>query len=290
MSKRKEENSSTISDILFVLKKNWILILIVVIISAIVGGVYAKVRKPEYIVKQSVNYHVETKHGEPNTSAWYRNNINFMNRYIDTAIAFCGTEIVLDRAEYYYIQYVNGTNTELNNYLQSKDIDAKKDFVKNEVAKKSQIQIPVRDKKKAEFEFARIQTYTYSNEDASTGYVFEISYKDTTIEKATAKAKILVLASAVEGSDFFSGVDTFMEDLGTLSVQRDMSTTKILILAVVLGLVLSLIVIYIKNAMDYTVKTKEDLEQITGSSVLACIDKQEDLTDKFSRNKVKGGK
>lgn len=287
MAKRKEENPSVVSDILFALRKNWILILIVVLLSGIIGGVYAKVRKPEYIVKQSVNYYVETKTDKPKDQLWYTNNINFMTRYVDTAIAFCQTEIVLDRAEEYYNQYLKG-DVKLMEYLQSEDINAKREFVKKEVENKGPV--PARNKKEAHFVTSRIGSYTYSNEDLNTGYVFEISYREGNKEDAKVKAKILILASAVEGKDFFSGVDTYLEDLGTLSVSLDMSITKIMVIALLIGVALACILVYIKNAMDYTVKTKEDLEQITGASVLACIEKQEELTEKYAKNKKRGNR
>ncbi len=289
MGKRKEENTNFLSEMLFVLRKNLILMLIIVLIAGIIGVVVTTVRKPEHIVKQSVNYYVETNSGTPNTTAWFTSNINYMSRYVDTVIAFCQTEKVLDRAESYYTAYKNDDNAELKAYLESENGDEKRAFVAKEVKDKNNSPILLRDKTKPNIEPSRIKTYAYSKDDMNTSYVFAISYQDEDDEEASRKAKLIILAAAVEGSDFFSGVKTVIEDIGEEGRSIDIENNKIILLSLILGAALAVIIVYVKNAMDFTLKSKDDLEELTGASVFACINKREFL-EINSKKKARRGK
>ena len=57
-----------------------------------------------------------------------------------------------------------------------------------------------------------------------------------------------------------------------VSVSSDMSTMKIVIIAAVLGVVLALMTVYILRISDNTVKSKEQLEELSGANVIAYIE------------------
>ena len=106
----KETNtvSNGLLDLLFILRKNLLIILLIIALAVGGGWIYAKTCKPNYVASEKINYRVDHKldpgeeesEGQKNTYE-----INYMGRYVDTVMAFCKTEVVLDRANYYYIQY-----------------------------------------------------------------------------------------------------------------------------------------------------------------------------------------
>ena len=63
-----------------------------------------------------------------------------------------------------------------------------------------------------------------------------------------------------------------INDSNGVSVVSDKGTKKTVVIAAVIGLAISLVIIYISYIADSTIKNKEMLEEITGSSVIAFID------------------
>ncbi len=57
-----------------------------------------------------------------------------------------------------------------------------------------------------------------------------------------------------------------------VSVSVDISTRNIILISVLLGVVLAALVVFVKYALDNTVKDRETLENITGSAVIAYIE------------------
>jgi capsular polysaccharide biosynthesis protein len=73
---------------------------------------------------------------------------------------------------------------------------------------------------------------------------------------------------------YFDTVEVAMKDLGTMPVSTSSSKMKTILVFGVISVVAGVVVVYIKNLLDNTVKTKEDLNRITGVDLLASIDKQ----------------
>ena len=60
-----------------------------------------------------------------------------------------------------------------------------------------------------------------------------------------------------------------------IDISTNLTKNKTIILFFLLGLILGLVIIYFKNFLDNTIKTKEELEHISGLSVISVIEEQE---------------
>ena len=128
----------------------------------------------------------------------------------------------------------------------------------------------------------------YTSNDKSFGMT--VSYKDADPQDSLVKAKLTVLAAALEANvieepesgqraefsyKYFPRADISFTDMGTASPAIDMSKTKIVIIFALIGLILSAVSVYLASVSDRTIKSKNQLEEITGVSMLAAIEKTE---------------
>jgi capsular polysaccharide biosynthesis protein len=266
---------NVLQDILFILKKNILWMLIIVIVATAVGVSWAYVRKPKYIAKQEINYYVKENVANPSQS----NEINTMNKYVLTMVEFCKTEKVLDLANAYYVMYKQ-SGQDLKTFLATE-----------KVATKPSVQYRGEG---SHYSAANVGTYFYEKDATNYEFFFEISYQEANLTAAQEKVQILALACYKEAQDLVPGITTYLEALGfdASNYTLDLSKTRIVILAVAIGVVLSIAFVFIKNMFDSTLKTKEDLEKITGASVFACIDDRDELNKPYGKAKKtgKGGK
>ena len=121
----------------------------------------------------------------------------------------------------------------------------------------------------------RIGVREYSSSDNEQTFDFGITYLDNTEKTAVEKVKILVLAYGIESAYFFVDLKTTIEDMGPLPCHVDIEKNTIILIAFALGLVISLVIVYLIQVLDKTVKSKEEVEELTGYPVLACIETQE---------------
>jgi capsular polysaccharide biosynthesis protein len=70
-----------------------------------------------------------------------------------------------------------------------------------------------------------------------------------------------------------------VKDTNGVSLTTEGSLVKSVIIFVIIGFVLSALIIYLKTLLDNTVRDKEEFETLTGVSVIAYIDKQENYTN-----------
>ncbi len=139
------------------------------------------------------------------------------------------------------------------------------------------------------------EKYKLSNPDAQDGIVpgnieikykeesliITISYKDIDKEVAIAKLKAVYEASKEFFDEYAKAYDIKLiptDNAGTddsrfaVSVQNGLA--KYVLLSVLAGVVIAIAVVLIKNSLDNTIHDKEELEEITGSDVLAYIEKR----------------
>ena len=105
-----EKQKNGFQEILYVLKKNILLILIVTIVVTAIGGVFATLRKPDYVAEEQVLYSMGDRSDVPS-------DINTMNAYKETIMDFCDTGVVVDRANYYFYLYAKD-GYQLENFIQ----------------------------------------------------------------------------------------------------------------------------------------------------------------------------
>lgn len=262
--KKVEKNQSGfIRQALHVLKRNLVLILVVIIIVTGCGVGYSFVRNPEYTANMRVSFSVEGK-----DSATIGENI----QYINTIVDFVDEGVVVDRANAYYIKWADGFKKE------GKTVQEFCDYY-------NQINVPneLYDKYGRKetlptdtFIYASsISTKTKQNED-TTNWIFQICCTDSNSQDALEKAYILVLAyeHELEGGEYFGENSSLKVNIGNLGfdgISIDMSKKSIIVIAFALGVILSLVLVYVKVLFDKTIKDRQELERITGVELVGCI-------------------
>lgn len=259
-------------DIFEALKNNLLLIIITVVIALLCGVVYLSVVKPNYTATEKVAYRAEN---EFNSTT--QNNINAMNAFIGTIVDFCDEGVVIDRANYYYNHYLEEKRNEGEEYTVE-------DYIASIRVKDPYEHVPVvGDYIKKD----SIKIISEITEEDSTKFFFKISYTDPSMKEARDKVKILILAidlearstiviDGVERSKYFAGVISEIIDLNTIGVESDVSKPKILIVVAIIGVVIAGAIIYLKIALDKSIRSKDELEDVIGADLLSYIDKQED--------------
>jgi hypothetical protein len=202
-----------------------------------------------------------------------------MDSLIGTVKDFCKQDVVLLRANYYYKDYANW---KFENNIGNDAVSVRqalKDYVKK-VEQSDNYSLLV----DTEIKYIRPANITISStSNDQLEFYFSLSYKDDNPLVAEEKVRILSLAYAREiqsstvdnSSSYFGGIDIILTDLGCYGCTVDMSTTKILVIFTLAGVVLSLLCVYLKVLFDNTVKDKETVEKLTGTNFLAYIQDQE---------------
>lgn len=115
------------------------------------------------------------------------------------------------------------------------------------------------------------------NEDS---LIFKIAYSD--LDKDLAAKKLIAIYD-VNQEYFEEKLDFDVELISTDNSENDNSrflvsvsnsTLKFVLLGLGIGIVLAIAVVLIKNALDNTIKDSAELEELTGVSVIAAINKQ----------------
>ncbi|MBE5733783.1 MAG: hypothetical protein E7347_01885 [Clostridiales bacterium] len=264
--KRIEETGKSILKSLFFTIKRSIWLILAVVILCTVGAVgYSYTKKPNYTASEEALYMASRQNGVVGTE-----NVNVMMKLFNTVVDFCDDGVVVDRANFLYVRYQNerGKDPEytIDEFIGeiSSHNDAYND--QNMTAEKNILD-------------SNVNVTTKAN-DNSDVYVFSISYTDPVLEEAIVKAKIYVEAFRAEvnstmgekGAKYFPGVVITITPLGYTGCTTDVSKTKIAIIGFLIGLVISAILVFIINLLDNTVKSKDELEELTGTSVLAYIE------------------
>ena len=172
---REESGSSFISDILFVLKRNIILILVVILLFTAGGVGYSFVKEPSYTASYRVIFQAKTN------NSGVTQNINAMRAYVDTAVDFCDEGVVLDRANYYYENWVDekANGTYFSDYLKAIELDDKYS---------EKFDTPEKNYSAGNVEVTTVE------DGGSTQFIFSIKYTDVDKDVATEKAGLLTYA------------------------------------------------------------------------------------------------
>lgn len=251
----------TFSEILGIVRKNIILIFLIVAI-AIGGGVaYIMLAKPNYTAHENVIYKAEVPEESKTKTT---SSVAAMSRYFSTVVDFCTTGSVLDRADFYYDKYMHST------YNLTDDVDG---FIKK--FKEDKPEYFVTSKERV---YYSLDSVTVTSSEKSK-YVIGVSVKDSEVESAKAKLRILVLSYNEEIRDAFAGVTTYIQETvdgnSGISCASDISKTRVLLISGALGLLLAIFIIFIKSNLDNTIKDKDEIEELTGANVLAFLENQE---------------
>ena len=117
------EEGSIIRSILVIAKRNILFIILLVILSAGIGAIVAYLKKPVYTATNVVTF---TATSNNNEQVSITSNNDFMHLNYQSVIRFCGSDVVADRADFYYANLLKerNTNAELsvNEYVKALDI------------------------------------------------------------------------------------------------------------------------------------------------------------------------
>lgn len=271
MNQNKQEvRVVNIRDILYVLRKKIILLLVVVVLVTLAGVLYSTTQKPRYTASELVFLKaVNEDQISPNVT----DNVSAMISYVETVVDFCDEGVVVDRANYHYAEYLkmkaNGEVDDVESYIEwSKSVKNKNNYQGQEVDV---------------VYFNKGDIKTSLGEKTITGnrpFNFSVKYTDDFSDIAKEKVRILVHALDLECERFdenserkyFYAVEIIIEDEGLQAITTNVSRNKTILLFFALGLVLGVVVVYVSNALDNTVKTKVELEYLTGVGTMSIIE------------------
>lgn len=248
-----------------ILRRYIVVIICVVAASAAVGTAAAYLRKPSYTASELVNY-VAIIEGD--TTATKNNSA--MTTYLATVVDFCDTGIVVDRANYYYEKYLEeyaAQGKTLGEFIESvreNDDYEEKLAAGNATAREKYISA------------GNIKSVHNDDETVSV-YSFTVSLTDGNETGAREKLRVLILAYDLELRSYFTGLKTYVnetvENERDVAVKADVSKTKIILLSVLVGVVLAVAAAYLLYVSDGTIRSKEELERLTGTKLLGCVRK-----------------
>ncbi len=266
MDERVEQANSGafIRNALFAIKRNVLLILAVIILFTAGGMVYSSTVKPEYTASVKVRYIVD------DTTGGTVEDINAMRAYIDTVVDFVDEGVVLDRANYYYIKWTEESVSDFTiedievEYDKTYDPEQVSEFVDWSYIKKNKISVAT------------------STADNYTRFFFSIRYTDPNEDAAEEKAQILALAfkNELQARDdsgqyiYFNKLEIDVEGKGVEAVSSNVSKGKIVFTALLIGVVVAAVIVYVKTLLDNTVKSKQELEEITETKLLSMLGEQ----------------
>lgn len=268
MENNTEKRGIRFGQILKVLKRNIVLMILVVILALGAGYGYTRVQKPNYTASEGMFFKA-TNIQNPIVSY----NVNAMRAYIDTVLDFCDEGVVLDRAEWYYVDYMNRKSDRAQ---AGEDYTLKQFLSDNEL---SDSYVVDGNTARKHYSKSAIRVSAEKTEELETSFYFTISYTDGTYQEAADKAKILSYAfdkesaKKVSGDQFmyFDGIEVEMTNAGTIGVSSNSNKTRTIMLFGIIGVALALLIVYLKSLLDNTVKSSEDIEEITGVSNFSHI-------------------
>lgn len=263
--KNEKLQDGIVQKIFALLKKYWGLMLVITLVGALVGVVYANLIKPTYTATCKTVYKAEF------TDKSSYSNVSLTKSYLSTFVDFCDEGCVLERANYYYRLFKEGTETDVEKFVDEIELNVKNGS----------------DPYPGENTY-RNNDIVVTNMSASSAnkndenFAVNIKYTDADSKEAVIKAKIIIVSIGIEAnvkssptsmySKYFGNATIYINDLseGT-AISGDVSKVKITLIAAAIGLVLSCVVVYIINVSNRSIRTREELERITGVGLLAYI-------------------
>ncbi len=267
------EKEFNLRDVFLLIKRHIALFLSIILAVFAVGVIYAYVIDVDCTVTQKIAYRCEglpfeDKNGNLVNTSNTTSNIDMMRLYGGTIVDLLDEGVVLDRANFYYQEYINKkevSQKEADEYLAM--LEEKANANEKET---SYIPLTDPDKQLNYITKSNITTSILSTE-AEDLFVFNVNFKDKTEETAKEKLAVLLCAFAfecneaveIEGEDvvkYFGEFETTISDLGIEAVSASSSKIKIFAVALATGIGVSLIVIYI---IDRIQKYKKQVKNQT---------------------------
>ena len=238
MESKNANNEKTISlaDLLYVVKKNWIVELAIVLAVILCGGIYAKFfRKPFYVAKEDVIIKADI-----NNSGSSYNDTTLAERYIETFSKLFKTDSNVIKA---------------NKIYKDQNPDAEENTIK-------------------------ASAISVASDET---LIMTISYKDYTRDGAEKKLSAVIKAAADfsmevnetgEGKKFFNANISIVPMNEGMNSTKGSDTTKLLVIAVILGFVLAFLYALFMYMVADKVTSEDRLETVTGKKNLMSVVKK----------------
>lgn len=252
-----EEKGLTISDLLFLIKRNIIMILIITLVFVILGAIYGfKIKNPTYTATTTAIVYVDTNTGDSSQSI--ANNYSYATYFTSTFSTFIKSNPVLNLA--------SKTLQEKYNYDFSRD-DLKKSIIVTTETNSLIITVSAKVSAKND-EYGRKAAQAIANTVMSSAiqeankYKYDDSGNIILDKNGNPEYQYKVLAEKL----------VVMEEVEELSdvVYRRGATTTVLI-AFLIGILISFLIVIIKYFTNDTFTSKEAYEEATGLNVLSVI-------------------
>lgn len=231
----------TFRQLLLIVRANIFLIVAIIVIATVIGTVYYMTRKTTYTATRSMI--VICKNDETESDSNIYNDLTATSRIIPTIAGFCKQEVVISRAQEIYDTSNSGTIS------------------------KGGVSV--------------------SYDELGNNYFMYISYTDVTPELARAKVMAISMAEKeivetkdengksvyVRMSTNITFVDNIadMVDSGNIPCSVNSGSKMTVVLAFIIGVIAAVLVVLLRYLLDDTLKTKEELERVTGTQVFAFL-------------------
>ncbi len=231
-----EENGISIKEIMQLLWRNVILIAVITILATACGVGYAMKIKPTYTATRSLIVKAYNDDNLSSSSNNY-NDISVATKEMPTIAKFFTESSVISRAEDLYTGGGNGGK--INKSKIKVDYDTTTRFF--------------------------TVSYTAAQDDVA----------EKVVDCLVTAGKEIVEEKNVDGTANYFNVSVQLTptDGNKATVVTNLSRSKYVVIAFLLGLVLSVAIVFIKYFMDDTVKNKDELERISGVKMLAYLEK-----------------
>lgn len=231
----------TFRQLLLIVRANIFLIVAIIVIATVIGTVYYMTRKTTYTATRSMIVICKNDETESNSNIY--NDLTATSRIIPTIAGFCKQEVVISRAQEIYDTSNSGTIS------------------------KGGVSV--------------------SYDESGNNYFMYISYTDVTPELARAKVMAISMAEKeivetkdengksvyVRMSTNITFVDNIadMVDSGNIPCSVNSGSKMTVVLAFIIGVIAAVLVVLLRYLLDDTLKTKEELERVTGTQVFAFL-------------------
>ena len=101
MEKKTGEGENLILEVWFALKRSIVLVLAIVIVATFVGLMYGLTKKPNYTATQEIVFTAIDEQSDDIVT-----NYRVMEALRGTIVDFCDEGVVVDRADFYYVTYI----------------------------------------------------------------------------------------------------------------------------------------------------------------------------------------
>lgn len=249
------QKSLTFADVFRIIRGGIVWIVIITLLSVIVGGVYAfAFKKTTYTAKLNAQVYVES----------YTNSQSGDEEYVPEHTRFQYSALLAQKANMLLLNkdVINGVKSQAYGGVKLKgglSVSAEEEqpyftvtyTYKQKGGNVNEIRAEVA-KTLEEYMESAIK-YINDNSDKYPWFTVDSSVLEP--GQTAPKSKIIVFSNP-QPNDV------------TLSTGK----STVLLISFAIGLVLSLIFVFVKNSIDDNIETKEDIERITGNQVIASID------------------